>query len=305
MDPLSGLRKEIEKKRKSRSQETIEKWKSKFELEEEYVKCPSSHSPDEPPKSETITKRRKISIPGKEKDDFVLKQEDVSTIFPNEIAKTSDERNPGTGHRTHFTEEKAVLDNPARIDNSQTVQQTAVEEEVLDQDMKLAKNEILPLQSIPNDKDLPKKDYVIKNINSLMSAWEAEISDLEADGKTKGKRKTMQKMYEQTKKWLRPLKKLLRKQKLERIILNALEDIFEAIESKNYTRANSLYLERLAIGNAPWPMGATMVGIHARAAREKIGEDKIAHVMNDEQTRKYIQAVKRLITVAERNIPAL
>jgi len=35
-----------------------------------------------------------------------------------------------------------------------------------------------------------------------------------------------------------------------------------------------------------------MVGIHARTAREKIAEGKIAHVMNDEETRKYIQAVK-------------
>lgn len=35
-----------------------------------------------------------------------------------------------------------------------------------------------------------------------------------------------------------------------------------------------------------------MVGIHARTAREKIGEGKIAHVMNDEPTRKFIQAVK-------------
>ena len=46
-------------------------------------------------------------------------------------------------------------------------------------------------------------------------------------------------------------------------------------------QAHSIYMD-LAIGRAPWPIGATSVGIHARAARERIQSSKIAHVMNDE-----------------------
>ena len=45
----------------------------------------------------------------------------------------------------------------------------------------------------------------------------------------------------------------------------------------------------MAIGNAPWPIGVTMVGIHARTGREKIFAQQIAHVLNDETQRKYIQ----------------
>ena len=45
----------------------------------------------------------------------------------------------------------------------------------------------------------------------------------------------------------------------------------------------------MAIGNAPWPIGVTMVGIHARTGREKIFAQEIAHVLNDETQRKYIQ----------------
>jgi pre-mRNA-splicing factor 18 len=41
------------------------------------------------------------------------------------------------------------------------------------------------------------------------------------------------------------------------------------MKEKNYRAANEIYLT-LAIGNAPWPMGVTMVGIHERSAREKI-----------------------------------
>jgi pre-mRNA-splicing factor 18 len=38
-----------------------------------------------------------------------------------------------------------------------------------------------------------------------------------------------------------------------------------------------------------------MVGIHARAGREKIGDNKVAHVMNSEKQRKYLTSVKRLM----------
>lgn len=55
-----------------------------------------------------------------------------------------------------------------------------------------------------------------------------------------------------------------------------------------YLQANDAYLQ-MAIGNAPWPIGVTMVGIHARTGREKIFSKHVAHVLNDETQRKYIQ----------------
>ena len=76
----------------------------------------------------------------------------------------------------------------------------------------------------------------------------------------------------------------------------------------------------MSIGNAPWPIGVTMVGIHARTGREKIFSQSIAHVLNDETQRKYIQviiiiaiiivnisplsqAVKRLMTFCQNKYP--
>lgn len=56
----------------------------------------------------------------------------------------------------------------------------------------------------------------------------------------------------------------------------------------NLLQANDAYLQ-MAIGNAPWPIGVTMVGIHARTGREKIFSKHVAHVLNDETQRKYIQ----------------
>lgn len=58
--------------------------------------------------------------------------------------------------------------------------------------------------------------------------------------------------------------------------------------SPRFVQANDAYLQ-MAIGNAPWPIGVTMVGIHARTGREKIFSKHVAHVLNDETQRKYIQ----------------
>ena len=44
---------------------------------------------------------------------------------------------------------------------------------------------------------------------------------------------------------------------------------------RNYIKANEHFLE-MAIGNAPWPIGATMVGIHARPGRERISSKRVA-----------------------------
>jgi len=66
--------------------------------------------------------------------------------------------------------------------------------------------------------------------------------------------------------------------------------------------ASSTYLQ-MAIGNAPWPIGVTMVGIHARTGREKIFSQQIAHVLNDETQRKFIQGLKRLMSVCQRLYP--
>lgn len=35
----------------------------------------------------------------------------------------------------------------------------------------------------------------------------------------------------------------------------------------------------MAIGNAPWPLGVTMVGIHARTGREKIFAQNVARIL--------------------------
>lgn len=94
-------------------------------------------------------------------------------------------------------------------------------------------------------------------------------------------------------------------------MLARIAEIVHHMQKRQYQKANDSYL-RLSIGNAPWPIGVTMVGyarqiylpndiahekcsIHERSAREKISADQVAHVLNDEVSRKYIQSLKRSV----------
>jgi pre-mRNA-splicing factor 18 len=85
-------------------------------------------------------------------------------------------------------------------------------------------------------------------------------------------------------------------------VRKALLEVVNCCMRRDYLSAMDYYI-RLAIGNSPWPIGVTMVGIHERSAREKIYTNSVAHIMNDETTRKYLQSVKRLMTFCQRKYP--
>ena len=74
---------------------------------------------------------------------------------------------------------------------------------------------------------------------------------------------------------LRPLCKLLRKNALPKDVLESLVTICGFMQQREYVQANDTYL-KLAIGNAPWPIGVTAVGIHERSAQEKIKSNQVA-----------------------------
>lgn len=62
---------------------------------------------------------------------------------------------------------------------------------------------------------------------------------------------------------------------------------------RDYIAANDRYI-LLSIGNAPWPMGEAMLSLTV-----KRNAQRLSHVLTDTVTRKWMQAVKRLITVSQ------
>ena len=86
-------------------------------------------------------------------------------------------------------------------------------------------------------------------------------------------------------------------------VASSIVEIASHMIKREYVKAHDAYIT-CAIGNAPWPMGITGTGVHERQGRQHIRSDKIAHVMNDETQRKFLQSVKRLMTYAQKVRPA-
>ena len=144
---------------------------------------------------------------------------------------------------------------------------------------------------------------VLEFLRFVSGEWAKDLNERHLDEKTTLQGKLKSGQYEQTQSYLKPLFRKLRSVSLTRDILNALACIVKHMMDREYVRANDKYLQ-MAIGNAPWPIGVTNPGIHARTGREKISTSLVAHVLNDETQRKYIQALKRLMTYCQRRFTA-
>jgi len=122
----------------------------------------------------------------------------------------------------------------------------------------------------------------------LLDLWELELAARPEQARRTTEGRTLSAMLKQTVNYIHPLFASLKSKTTEEAVLAAVREIVLWMLAGEYIKANDAYL-RFAIGNAPWPIGVTSVGIHSRTGREKIFAHHIAHVLNDETQRKYIQ----------------
>ena len=144
--------------------------------------------------------------------------------------------------------------------------------------------------------------FILYFFKRCLSEWEQQLDGRPPDVKRSLAGKVASATQKQTRSYLKPLFLLLRAQQLDSDILFHLLAITQHCMAGRYKAAEEVYL-RLAIGTAPWPMGVTMVGIHERSGREKIFSEHVAHVLNDETARKYIQSVKRCVSWCQQHYP--
>lgn len=93
----------------------------------------------------------------------------------------------------------------------------------------------------------------------------------------------------------------MRDKKLEPRVVTSVSTLLHYIQQKNYRLANDSYI-KMSIGTAAWPVGIVSVGLHDRAPEERFsGGNDDAQIMKDESTRRWLTAIKRLLTFAEKN----
>jgi len=135
-----------------------------------------------------------------------------------------------------------------------------------------------------------------------MRDWEQDIL-----GQPRGWDNTLEgrkaiELFRETRRIFYNLYELLVLKTCNSLILNKYYHIAHYCLLKEYVSANDNYID-LSIGNAPWPIGVTMVGIHERSGRAKIFTSQIAHIMNDESQKQLVLNMKRLITFSQKKFP--
>jgi len=172
--------------------------------------------------------------------------------------------------------------------------------------------QLVPGKDMIVDPKLPKdqngRDFLFRQLASyftmVLREWDITLAGRDREVKESYQGKQAYTAMVQARENLRPLFKKLEKGDIPESILEPVIEIVHAAQERRYVDANDGYL-RLSIGNAAWPIGVTMVGIHERSAREKLHEsDKnAAHIMSDEITRKYLQSIKRCLSFAQTRWP--
>ncbi|KAG9288893.1 hypothetical protein G9A89_019515 [Geosiphon pyriformis] len=114
------------------------------------------------------------------------------------------------------------------------------------------------------DKD-PDKLYVLiyTFFKRLLREWEQEMNNRPDNIKRSTQGKLAAAIQRQTNEYLQPFFRLLKKKSIEPDVLARVTEISHFMQKREYINASDAYL-RLSIGNAPWPIGVTMVGIHER-----------------------------------------
>jgi pre-mRNA-splicing factor 18 len=148
------------------------------------------------------------------------------------------------------------------------------------------------------DENDPHK-RVYKYFKGLIKTWEADLNERPESVKRSVAGRNETKTMKQCKDYIRPLFKLCKNRRVDEGILTKLNRIVSFCLEEEFVKAHDTYID-ISIGRAAWPIGVTMVGIHARTGRAKIESSNVAHVMNSELQRKYLTSVKRLMSYAQK-----
>lgn len=155
------------------------------------------------------------------------------------------------------------------------------------------------------EKSMPVEERVSKWLRRWMHEWREDIESRSEKERATPSGRQAELRFKETEQYFRPLYARLRSRSLDPQLLAGIKLMIDCMKDRNYLQAYKIYMG-VAIGNSPWPIGVTHVGLHERSAREKISfkyASGSAHIMNDEATRKFIQALKRLMTYVQKRYP--
>ncbi|KAJ6247848.1 pre-mRNA splicing factor-related [Anaeramoeba flamelloides] len=294
---IENYKKQLNKKRKE-----ITKKKKEEETSEETSK--------EESKSEKIPKREIIRILRDMGEPVTLFGETDAEREKRFFELLSLVKEAGGGQTNAFQQglkefEKKFLEESLRENSNENTLEDSTQEIKKPETMKILikeyenNKETFQKKQLQEKKKQSKGEESVSYFEELLEQWYIDLQRVDDEEKRSRKYKIDVATYKQCFSDIQSLFKLIHTRKVSKVILEFVCEIVELIKKNDFIEAQNTYIG-LAIGNAAWPIGVTSVSSHQRTSRDKISQNKIAHVLNDETQRKYIQAVKRCITYAEK-----
>jgi pre-mRNA-splicing factor 18 len=210
-----------------------------------------------------------------EKDDMNDAMKLTAAEFQDEANKSSHDQDRNTKSKKH----NEILDVGSSLTNTD--------------DNGNNHDRVVTTTEMEEDDDKHKRIY--KHFKGLLKQWENDLNQRSDEMKRTLAGRNETKKVKQCKDYIRPLFQLCKRRQLDENMVEKLYAMVLFCEQGEFVRAHDAYMD-IAIGRAAWPIGVTMVGIHARTGRAKIESSNVAHVMNSELQRKYLTSVKRLLT---------
>ncbi|KAH3684062.1 hypothetical protein WICPIJ_004964 [Wickerhamomyces pijperi] len=151
-------------------------------------------------------------------------------------------------------------------------------------------------ESLPSETQMK----INKCIKTILKVWEHSIESSAAELSTLASKQDRLSLLTDTKISLFRLCVQLRKSTVSTSIQISLLTIFLHIQRFEFREATQSYM-KLSIGNVAWPIGVVNVSIHSRSNQSRLHGKDEANIMISEETRRWITAIKRLITFMEEN----
>lgn len=132
--------------------------------------------------------------------------------------------------------------------------------------------------------------------------WEAIMTGQASDADVHDLPHELATGFVEMKSHIKPYFRGMVKGELPEEVVAATNSMAVRARQREYTEAAEVYMD-LAIGRAAWPIGQAPTGIHARSARTRLMGQGVAHVLNDERTRKYLTALKSVLSFVQWRFP--
>ena len=257
-------------------------------------------------------KRYEISEDEKDKNESLEKEEQNKSKTINENLKNKQINKKDKNNKNNDEDSKENNNNKVIDIKEDTAMNNLEKEKGLDNIRKKSKYKltIKPSYITIEKKDNTKKKIVDSSkfsneykseelfnwINLVLEDWEQYLLENINNKRIKSNivSKEIEK-YKQCNYNIRPLLTLLQERQLNQVILDKLFKVMVFAENKDLLNANDRYID-LSIGNAAWPMGLTMVGIHQRTGKSSVSPNQVAYILNDEVTKKYLQSIRRILS---------